>query len=128
MPGGSASGQNNAFGSCQFPQIGGDAAEDNAAVFEVHPSLQTGFEGCGLLGNFLLHIMVEPLPFDLVEGDFDFFEFLLDVFVVECFGVKAVASGDDDFTVGQVDGLGGMLDNGGGIGCNEVFIFADAEN
>ena len=72
--------------------------------------------------------MFKPLQFNLFEGEFDLLYVLGDDDVVNGFGVKSLAVDRHHFIVREVNGLTGVLDDGGGIRGDDVFSVSDAED
>ncbi|OPZ97750.1 MAG: hypothetical protein BWY71_01505 [Planctomycetes bacterium ADurb.Bin412] len=123
-----AGGDNDAFGADEFAAEAGDAAQMNLAGRQIEAAAQAGLEGMRLFEDFLGHVMLEAGFFDGFERVLNLFDFGGNGDVVDGGGAVAVGMNDGHFIVAKIDGLLGMLDNGGGVGSDDKFAVPYAEN
>ncbi len=106
----------------------GQTAEDDATFLGVGAAAQAVADRHGLLKNFLEHVMVviaEPVGFELV---FKLADDGADFGVVDGAGSETVGMEDGHFIVVEIDHAGGVLDDGAGIGSDDVFVLANADD
>ncbi len=129
MPCGAAAGDDDAAGADEVAGVGGQAAEDDAALDgrSMRPRRQFSM-AIGLLHDFLEHEVLVVAEFHLFEFEFGFLDFGRHGDIVDGHGFEAGGLDDGHFVVVEVDDLGGVLDDGGGVGGDDVFAVADADD
>ena len=115
-------------GFYEFASVVGHAAQHNSSFALLGPSAQAISNRIGLLKNFLEHEM-------LVRAQFIFFEFVFklrnhraDLDVINRGGTERIGLDDGHLVVIEIDDLPGVLNDCAGIGCDDVFIIAHADD
>ena len=75
MPGGAAGGDDDALGIQETLPVVNESGKCDAVPVNVHPAAHGDAERLRLLKNLLEHEMGKTALFQLVEGDFQFFDF-----------------------------------------------------
>ena len=120
--------EDDVLGLRQLAQMVGDAAQHDLAALLVDPPAQAGAERFRLLEDLLEHVVLEAAQLDLLERELDLLEVLGHDDVVDGLGMEPIRADHDHLVVGQVDRLGRVLDDGGGVGGQDVLVVADAED
>ncbi len=128
MPCGAAAGDDDTACADEFTGVGGETAEDDAAFVQINAAAQAIFNGAGLLEDFLEHEMFVVAEFHLFEFEFGFLDFGGDGDVVDGHRLEVAGADHRHFVVVEIDDLGGVFDDGGGVGGDDVFAVAHTDD
>ncbi|OQA00347.1 MAG: hypothetical protein BWY69_01752 [Planctomycetes bacterium ADurb.Bin401] len=126
MPCSSAGVDNDSLRPCNFAPIIADTAKHDSIIPYIEAATETCCEGFGLLEDFLEHEVSVAIKLDGVERKLEEFEFLVDFNIIYGLCAKAFRRDCDHFIVGEVNDLRCVLDDCGGVGGDDVFVFAEA--
>ena len=128
VPGRPARGQDDPLGLDQLADHGRQAAQGDPLFPHVQTAAETGADHLRLLEDLLEHEMFVTVQRDLLEFPFDLLDFLGDRNVVDRGRPHAVAADDDHLVVVQVDDVRRVLDDGRGVGGDQVLAVAHAHD
>ncbi len=105
-----------------------EPAQDDAALVEVEAPAQAVGQRAGLLVDLLLHVVLVVAQLDLAELQFELHDLGRELHVVDRARAQAVAGEADDRVVVEGHGAGGVGDDGGAVGGDDVLAVADAHD
>ena len=129
MPAGSAGHDDEPLGVGPHGFVVVDSGHADGAVPESEAATQAIGNGFGLLVDLLEHEMLVPSFFNGLEGHLEFGDHGGDLVVLD--GPDFQSGGQRNaghFFVFEVDHIFRVLDDGGGVGGDEIFAFTDADD
>ena len=129
MPAGSAGHDDEPLGFGPHGLVVVDSSHADGAMSESEAATQAVGDGLGLLVDFLEHEMLVPALLNGLKGHFEFSDDRRDLVVLD--GPDFQPSGERDaghFFVFEIDHVFRVLDDGGGVGGDEILPFTNADD
>ena len=123
MPGGTASGDDDAFGILKLVHVLPQSAQYQTAWLGIQSTSQAISNRLGLLENFFEHEMLVASLFNRLQLHLQLVDVGVGGHVFNGFDLKLSIAYHGDFVIVQVDHLVGVLNDRRSIGSKEIFPF-----